>query len=80
LGEWLPFEQDEILDADGGPLCPVEGCDASGTERIFLIGHEYTYGMPGGVGETWVFECDQGHAWDLEPWAEDSTLYRVWIH
>jgi hypothetical protein len=52
LGEWLPFEQDEILDADGGPLCPVEGCDASGTERIFLIGHEYTYGMPGGVGET----------------------------
>ncbi len=78
MGEWLIFEHDEIHDERGVLRCPVEGCGATGPDRIELIGHEYNL-MPGG-GETWVFECDRGHEWDLEPWADDSNLVRVWVH
>jgi hypothetical protein len=76
LGEWLFFEHDEIHDEDGRLLCPVEGCAVP--ERVELVGHEYTLGMPGGAGETWCFECE-GHRWDLEPWADNSSLVRVFV-
>jgi hypothetical protein len=76
LGDWLVFERDEIHDKDGNLRCPIEGCGA-GASGVELIGHEYNC-MPGG-GETWCFECDRGHRWDLEHWAPDSDLVRVWI-
>jgi hypothetical protein len=81
LGEWLIFEYDEVHDGVGRPRCPVEGCGASeaGEEHIAMVGHVYNV-MPNGVGgETFMFECDHGHRWDLEPWAEDSNLVRVFI-
>jgi hypothetical protein len=77
------IEHDELHDEKGDLCCPTEGCDAAG-DRIELVGHEYNY-MPLGdnpldfAGETFCFECDRGHRWDLEPWADDSNLYRVTV-